>query len=332
MLENTLSIFTTASVFFYIKGHQRKELFFVCISGLMLALGFLTKGFVTFFPLVLPFLFWFFQRQTNKKTAFIETSILILFSVGALAMLFLYPEARENIDKYFYKQVVNSLKNVITVNSRFKIVERMFLEILPSLIIASVFMIYAFIKKISIKLPNKDFQLGSIFICLGLSGVLPIMISLKQSGFYILATFPFFAIGISILISPLTNSVFDGQKKTAVNFKILKITSVLVFAIGLVMTLTYGKKIGRDEVKLNAVKEISSYIDRNSIISIDPSLFNDWTLHGYFQRHKNISLDADLKKMHTYLLRSKIENSNILRPQYSSVKLITDEYQLYKLK
>jgi 4-amino-4-deoxy-L-arabinose transferase-like glycosyltransferase len=50
LLENSLTIFTSLSILFYLKNQESKKYYFIFLSGFMLALGFLTKGFVAFYP------------------------------------------------------------------------------------------------------------------------------------------------------------------------------------------------------------------------------------------------------------------------------------------
>ena len=66
-----------------------------------------------------------------------------------------------------------------------------------------------------------------VFILLGLTGVLPLMISIKQSGFYLIPAFPFFAIGACILMYPFyfgrfKNISLDPDLKTKRDYLLIK--------------------------------------------------------------------------------------------------------------
>ena len=65
MLENTLAVFLCLSVLFYIKSLHSNRILYLILSGTMISLGFLTKGFVTFTPLSLPFFYWLFLRKNR---------------------------------------------------------------------------------------------------------------------------------------------------------------------------------------------------------------------------------------------------------------------------
>lgn len=72
---------------------------------------------------------------------------------------------------------------------------------------------------------NKAFP----FILVAASAVFPMMISLKQSGFYILPSFPFFALGIGILIYPIVNFLILRIKTHSFSFKVFTSISLLAF-------------------------------------------------------------------------------------------------------
>ena len=131
----------------------------------------------------------------------IENAGLLLVTIAPLFLLvILFPVARISLSEYINNQVIESIKNVITVDSRLEIIKRLLNEIAPVTVLFVIFYILRRISKSQIVIGNENIKKSLIFILLGLTGVLPIMISLKQSGFYILPTYPFFSIGASILM------------------------------------------------------------------------------------------------------------------------------------
>lgn len=134
MLENTMAVFICLSVLFTIKSLKAKRFAFLAISGLMLFLALLTKGFVALFPLSLPFWIYLFNKNKAFKEMFISTFVLIIFTVMPLLFIFVFSqEGATSLFHYFNKQVVGSINNVQTVDSRFFIVSRLFQELLPAL-------------------------------------------------------------------------------------------------------------------------------------------------------------------------------------------------------
>jgi len=124
LLENTLTIFTTLSLLFYLGSRRKLKYLFLFLSGAMLALGFLTKGFVALFPWSLPFVFWLSVKPGSFKNMITETLIMVLSTLVPLALIILMPESGASLHKYVDTQVIGSIRNVVTVESRFYIISR----------------------------------------------------------------------------------------------------------------------------------------------------------------------------------------------------------------
>lgn len=334
MLENTLTIFTSLSILLYLKYENGNKYIFIFLAGLMIALGFLTKGFVVFFPWSFPFLLWLLKRKKSFRNMVFDTVGLFLASIVPLFILILLsPEAKISLQVYLDTQVINSLENVKTVDSRLFIVNSLFSELIPAIGICLLFLIWGWRRKFQINTLKNNYKTALLFILLGLTGVLPIMISMKQSGYYILATYPFFAIGIGILINPLIEFLFDNQFYETKGFLFFKRASYGIFIIGLILPLLFVNKIGRDKTQLKDMYTIIEKIPASTTINILPSMWKEWSLHGYYARYKSISLDPNLDNKREYLLiqNNKISDSAIFT-SYKKIELQTIDYQLYKRK
>lgn len=298
MLENTLSVFTTLSVLFYLKSQDKNKYLYIFFAGIMIALGFLSKGFVAFFPWTFPFLLWIFKRKESFLKMTFSTLGLFVFTIAPLLILVtLWPEAKINLQTYIDAQVIHSLKNAAaaTVDSRFFIIIRLLTELLPAFGLCVIFMIWGWRKKFPINLLKTNFKIALLFFTLGLTGVIPIMISMKQSGFYILATFPFFAIAIAVILLPLIEFLFDDKFYKTKGFSFFKWISLGVFISGIVLSLYFSNHISRDKNKIEDMYAIIEIIPAGTTINILPSMREDWSLHGYYSRNKNISLSIKLK-------------------------------------
>lgn len=329
MLENTLNIFVLLSTLFILKHQDGKGILFLILSGLMLSMGFLTKGFVAFFVWTFPFVSWLVKRKQSFNKMLLETGIIVSVTLVFLSLLFLLPAARESIFTYLDVQVMNSLKNVRTVDSRFFILERLFFELLIPIGICLLVVILFKGKRHSMKLMQTNLQLFLIFFITGLTGVLPVMISAKQSGFYILSTYPFFAIALGALIEPLINRLCDNIKCSQRGIFVLKFTGYVVFLAGIFCCLYFSTTVGRDENKIKDTYQILEIVPKGSIITILPTMYQDWTLHGYYARYGTVSLDPYNKR--TYLLAERycpIEAS--LLNEYQEINVQTADYRLFK--
>ena len=333
LLENTLTIFTSLSILYYLKNQKSTNYFFIFLSGFMLTLGFLTKGFVAFFPWTFPFLLWLFLRQKTFGKAILDSAGLVMSTLAPLIILiFLFPVAHLSLQKYINGQVINSVRNVITVSSRFDILERLFDELLPAAGLCILLLIWARIRKLPSVILKKNSMLTLVFVSLGLTGVLPIMISMKQSGFYIVATYPFFAIGAGIFVYPVIEFLLTKLNFESKGFQVFRLIGCGLFLTGIILSVYSSGQFSRDKVKIKDTYSILTQIPQGTIININPHMYDDWSLHGYFGRFKNVSLDPDLKNNRDYLLIRNEDYSDTLNSNYKIVKINTIYYQLFKRK
>jgi hypothetical protein len=299
----------------------------------MLSLGFLTKGFVAFFPWTFPFLIWLLLRQKTFRNMVIDSVGVLISTLAPLAFLLVFfPEAKLSIDKYIDVQVINSIKNIATVDSRFYIVERLLLELIPAIALLLIFMIWGWRKNFSMSSIKGTHKTALVFILLGLTGVLPIMISMKQRGFYILATFPFFAIGMSVLIRPLMDYLSSTINYQSRGFLFFKWLAVGCFSIGIILSVYFSNHIGRDFNKLSDIKKIIPALSQGDVINVYPNMWDDWSLHGYFGRYKNVSLDSNNPGEREYLLIQKNDFAESINQNYQLIELQTADYLLFRRK
>jgi 4-amino-4-deoxy-L-arabinose transferase-like glycosyltransferase len=333
MLENTLTVFILLSVLFYLKSLQNKKHLFLFMSGFMLVLGFLTKGFVAFFPWTFPLIAWFLMRQKSFRMALADTAELVLFTVTPLILLIVFiPEARLSLKTYLDVQLINSLKNVVTVDTRFFILIRLCTELIPAFVLCFLFIAWGKFRKLPLNVLKSNHKQALVFILLGLSGVLPVMVSLKQSGFYILATYPIFAIGFSLLLYPLLETLFCNINYNSKGFLFFKIIAYVIFILGVTFSLSFSTKYNHEKNRIKDIYTIILQVPSGSIINIEPEMFPDWVSHGYFSRFKSISLDPELKNNREYLLVKNEIYSDTLERNYKIIPLNTTVYKLLKRK
>jgi 4-amino-4-deoxy-L-arabinose transferase-like glycosyltransferase len=330
MLENTMGIFICLSVLFYIKSQKTNRMPLLFLSGLMLSFGFLTKGFVTFFPLAFPFFFWLFSRKTTFWSVVTDTLIILISSVLPLILLyFLVAEARDVLPKYLaitFDLVVNSA----TKDSRFYIVYKLIMELLPLFGIILVFLLFCWRKKLPFNQLNSNLRVAVPFFFLGLSGVLPIMITRVQSGYYLLTSLPFFAISLGLIVNPLVETVLERINYKTFGYKLFKSCGIAVFLSGIILSIYYSGQISREQNKIKDMRVIIAEVPENSTINILPDMYSDWSLHGYYGRYKNISLDADLNRKHEYLLIKNSLYSDTIKKRFEKIELNTNEFELFK--
>ena len=291
LLENTMSVFVLLSVYLMIVGYQRNHKIWLFLSAFTLLLAFLSKGFTGLFPLVFPILYCAFDQKRRWIQGPID-SLLLLVAVAVFAgIMFLFcPGSFGYIKDYIRLQVIGGGLYEATASSRFYIV----FALLQQLIIPFALALVLVICKTKSKVNSKVFEFPAdkawfyVFLIMGLVGVLPIMVSVKQRDFYILAALPFFALACGhITLSMLTLWL---PKITPQVRKWMTLGAGCVVLLGLVLNVFHIGKYGRDEALIKEVKQRIEEVGENSIIEVSQEEYTQWAKHAYYMRYGKISL------------------------------------------
>ena len=333
MLENTMSVFVCLSIFFYLNSFDKRRFLWVILSGLTLFLGLLTKGFVCLYIWSVPFFIWVFMRKISLPKMIADTVIVVAFTILPVILLFfIVPDAQNNMLNYLNEQIIGSIQNTRTVNSRFAIIGGFFGNIITPLIVGLIILAVALKKKVQKSLFKENLRESLMFFAIVLSGVLPIMISMKQRYFYILTVYPLFSIGLAYYLYPMIKSIFsivEINKKKIVIFKVLTVIIVLASTI---LSISQVNKVGRDKDMIFASKAIIEVVGKNTTINICSEIASHWSLHGYLSRYGNVSLDKNQNHICQYYLSLGDCNKNRIKKEYNLLPIKMKRYKLYRMK
>ena len=325
LLEGTMSVFVMASVLFMMNGIEGRRCLWMLLASVMLFFALLSKGFTGLFPLAFPLLCWLIGKRISFKEALIDTFLLIVGMAFCITIMLLIasPNALLAIKDYLNIQVLNGITIEKTADSRFFIIGRMISEVaVPLAIVAVAFLIACFTKQCS--KANGAGKWFYVFLALGLSGVLPIMISKKQSGFYMLAAMPFFALALADFAAEHIHF------ETILSNRLLKkkaiVLSSIVLIVGIGLNLTKIGKYGRDEAFLTDMKAILPYLSEDEIVSIPQKDFSNFGYHAYFMRYGKVSLDPIGE--HNHLIATK----RLQNDELTYIELNTSKLFLYERK
>ena len=219
MLENTLAFCCLFSVYFISKGSLKNNYLYLFIGSLFIFLALLTKGPVGLFPLATVGILWITLKPFSILKAFIYSIVVVIFS-GAIFYItsLLQPGLIENLTNYYNIQVLPSVNNTreTTTGNHFAILGRLMLELIAPIGLFLILFTLKKIKKQSIEVNKKTTTL--FFILIGLSASLPLMVTLKQRGYYLVPALPYFILGISVFIVPFLKVLVEKltQKQTKV--------------------------------------------------------------------------------------------------------------------
>ena len=333
MLENTMMVFTLLSVIFMLRGEERHHYINMIASGIALAAAFLTKGFTGLYPLVFPMVIWLTFRNKSFAKAVADTLIVCAtFAVIMCSLLLLCPDAKEFFRIYFGIQVLDGVK-VQVIDSRFSIVVKFFERSAVTLVVAVLTLFIAWRRQKrdeGERLWSKSDgrHAAALMILVGV-GVLPIMVSMKQRAFYILTVYPFLSIALSLLMQ---DSIEKWIGKAGE--KILKICYILAFMLvagGVTASvIQIGKPSHYDPEEIADMKIIIPHVKPHSIVGIEESMVQQWSLGALYYRWGRVNLDNAVHD--TMLLRSDVAEHWLeanSEKNYKKLELPTDKYHLY---
>ena len=317
-LESTMTVFVLAAVWFVLRG---KGAGWHLLSGLMLALAFLTKGPTGLFPLALPLLMLLFGERKGFGTMVVNTLLMVAGLAVPMAVLwFAVPDAAEFLTKYINNQVIGGSQ--VQITSRAYIVTTLFTHTIVVLLIALAAALFGLLNKKAVGRPtSKEWRRTGLMFALALCGTLPMMVSTKQRAFYLLTVFPFVALAVAALLEPLARHMEKQLQRPA-----MTIATVVVLVAAVIANVLHWQKPGRDKVMIVDMDKIAPALQDGEMVSISPDLASDNSLQGYYYFYHHVTLDANGTHRHL------ISTAEVADDTYREVLLPTEEYKLYELK
>lgn len=328
MHENTMGIFTLTSVFLSYKSFNatKNSNGYLLLSGFFIFLASMSKGLPGFFPLAVPLLYFFAIRRSTMQNALKKMMVLLLVPLVLYSLLLIFRESRESLSIYFFKRALHRINDVPTVQSHFYIAGRLFMELIPPLIPVVVFLFFSYTRNKKTLPDSTQTRKIIFFLMTGLAGVLPLMLTLVQKGFYFVPALPLFAIGFAMIIAPSICFLIDSspdQKKRKPYFLAF---TVLLFFGSLFFSFSQKGKFSRNADLLHDVYLIGENIPKGSVVSIPPEIWNQWDLQCYLIRYFQISLDPLEERQ--YLIQDNKRKDSFLKG-YRSKGLKTIHFDLF---
>jgi len=335
LLESTMSIFVLLSTFLLFLSLEKKtplRIFYILFASLLLVCAFLCKGFTGLFPLGFFVLYALLYKNISIKTLIVNSAILFVGFGFMIALLLSYEPARNNLSNYMNIQVIGSLSGLRPENSRlshFHLLGRFFDKNILIILLVSLWIILLKIRNIFFV--SKSIVKKSILLCfIGFSGILPIMLSIKQASYYIIAALPFIYMSVALFVSESVSIRFQQWKVNSISYKIFFALSILILISGIIYSsFQWGKIDKRDKSTLIDVHLIGQEIKNEKFVSFKNRNF-DGTLSAFFFRHYKISLNSPKEDLRNYEIIEKSIDT-ITNPKYKLVNLPTIKYNLYKL-
>lgn len=331
MLENTMTVFTTSAVLFYFIHKRKGKSLWLLWMGLCIFFALFTKGFFCLYLWTVPFFDWLVLRKFAFKKALSQTILLALVTVIPVVLLYFFSEAaRSNMEGYWSEQLMDSFKREVTVEDRYSIVINFLERIIPALFIAIIFLGLTRANQSARKRAKEHLPIFWFFLAVSLSGVFPIMISLKQRAYYVLTVYPLFMIGLGYVIAPMFEALVGRIKSRGL--QTFQFFSILMAVAGCIIAFLNIGTIGRNYETVHDTKAVIGVIGERQTINVCPHLWEDWGLNSYFARYGRVSLEPKAEIRQEFFLSLDDCIPQVLEQEYERVDVELDKFVLYQLK
>lgn len=360
LLESTMTMFILLSVAFLLKGgrasfiaqsrlalgkktgpYRLSRTAWIVLAALAMELAFMVKGFAGLFPVFFPILYWLMVRRERVLFPVYTTGvILVVWMVTLFAAILISPDVYHHLYNYLHRQMIGGVLHVQTVASRFYILYVLIVQCIIPIAVAAVlcliriksspFYRYMFYWRHRDKLTATQVErskTGWFFLALGLSGVIPIMLGLKQQEFYIVPTLPFFAIAMACLLYDLLEDWLERMNKTAE--RVLAGLAVLIFGSGLLLNLNSIHKVNSNDELLEDMKLILPCLNEGEVLSASNEVLQSSEVAEYFYRYKKITFDSSCSHRHLLTMYSLADGCGD-SVQFVRTDLPTRTYILYE--
>lgn len=332
MLECTMGLFVFGSLLLLLQSNNTtgvKAYATIVLAGVFIWMGFLCKGFTALFPLAFSMAAWLSGHYGTWHSALGKTLLLCAVVMLAGLLTLQLPGAQENLSQYMDQQVMAALQGERRENiqtSRWHILEVLILRLIPGLVLAGLLVLLFRWKNIPWRHPETT-KTALFCVLMGLAGTLPIMISIKQASYYMVAAIPFFLLAIGLYIAPGLEQLSSQMPRR--NWLYSATTTILLLgnmAAAFLALQEMGKTDKRDRKWMAIVRAFGPQLAKYSTIGVEHD-YIDLSLWGFFQRYYYVSLDVDNPYDHTYLLVQK--KPQYTRPGYA-LQGMQGGYALYK--
>ena len=331
MLENTMLIFDFWAVVFFYKTtknnifFQKQNILNLIMGSFCVFLSVLTKGLVGLFPLAFFGLYYLVYLKNFQNLVFKGlTSGLFLISFFLLLFYF-SPNALHFFTQYIDIQLLRSLKGereAYDSGGQFLLLERLTQELIPILLAAfsTATLSYLCAKKIFFQ-AKKEILL---FMLLGLSASLPMLVSPKQHGYYLVPCFIYFSLAASLFILPYLAEIerYFFDKKNKYIIQILYVFSFILLIFSILYTIKNKDTYSRDELILQDIHILEKNFPAFTSFGLSADYCSEYFIGAYLQRYGNFDTDCDNQKTTLFLSRSNqnLENNNYIKEENLGLK------------
>lgn len=342
ILECTMGLFDIAAILCLYRAmdNRRHADVYVIFAGAFVVLAALVKGPVGLFPMALPAIHWLVYRKQSIGYA-IDKSVFLFLTVTFLILaLFSFETSRYVLSNYLDDQLFNSLagkrEQVESSLGRFELIVFLFTELLPAIIFTIVLVAVGLLLKIK---PGKEFSRerrdAIFFLLVGVSGSLPIMVSIKQRSFYLVPSIPFFVIGLALLAYPFVSGMVKKYTLSPAKTRYLNIALLIACVASIPYLFSKVNTIGREKELINDIKLIDNVLPAADTIGICSEMNFDFPFLAYAARYSKVEVKVARLSRDVIVNREMCAQAyvdSIISRGYKKIDIPTMKYDVYKNK
>lgn len=319
-----MAIFTVAAVLCTVRGMRVAGPawgHFVAVGVLSCAAA-LVKGPPGLFPIGAPLLWGLFADRAEWRKAVIGTMVATACLVLCFVLLLSWPEAQTSLMRYAEGRLLHRIDQDPTVDYRWRTLQHLFVAMLGPLVLTVGASLLA--RRNGQVIPQAVKPKATAMIAIGLSGVLPLMLTMVQKSFYMVAALPLIATGLAMWAAPHVTRWTERPREAATQRALLAVALTAVAGVVLAAGLLFGKP-SRDAELLQDTALIGATVPPHALVTTDQAVLDQWNLQSYLMRHHFISLTS--RTGQPFALTTAGATGPI---GYERVPLATGKVQLWK--
>jgi 4-amino-4-deoxy-L-arabinose transferase-like glycosyltransferase len=308
MLESTMTVFILLAAYAYLKALFVGDfpIPWVILAGFGVILSFLTKGPIGLFPLGIPLIHHLVYRKHNLTKILKYTFIPLLIVTFGLTLILLNPLAYKLVSTFLDQQMLSGINGERELAEqtfgRFSILWYLFNGLLPLIGIWIITILINYFNKGKVLVDNSNKKLSLFLFLIGIIGSIPIIVSRKQSAFYLVPSLPFYALAFATMIVPSINFYFKRYSLSPSKVKIINSILSSFIVILLIYTYNIAGQPGREHQLQEELKIVSEVIPHQLKLGVCPEMKKNAYLHGYLQRYYRIELTTNLEDVNYFML------------------------------
>lgn len=280
------------------------------IAGLFVFLGFLTKGPVAFYPAAAPFLFAviFSPRDDSRRNyagqllgGALRSGWILLVAAGLFALLLLLvPESRHYFENYWERRlgVVLSGTREDAAFTGWARLSIFIILVKEQAGLIGLFLLLFLIprrKRVDGSHFRRERKISLFFLLAGFAATLPIMLSARQNGIYVIPGMPMFALAAGYYHLPLLHGWLanPGEKTARFLENLSKVSFAGMFALAVYVFFLFGQP-GREKELLHDLPYLRQVIPKGEKVAVCERLMQNQQAHTYFQRFHHLELSRDV--------------------------------------